>query len=54
MVQAKFRFKQTFINTKKVTENWFFNKIMVQANILFQMDLHLFQKSKNYNCHMYN
>ena len=35
-------------------ENWFCNKITVQAEISFQMDLHLFQKSKNYNCHIRN
>ena len=54
MVQVKFRFKRILINNKKVMGNWFCNKIVIQANIPFQMDLHLFQKSKNYNRYMYN
>ena len=36
MVQAKFRFEQTSIDTKKVTENWFCNQIMVQAKFRFK------------------
>ena len=36
MVQTKFSFKQTFINTKKVKENWFCNKFMVQAKFRFK------------------
>ena len=42
VIRSRFRlklyFQWTSINTKKVTENWFCNKITGQAKIPFQMD----------------
>ena len=35
-----FDYQRTFINTRKVTENWFCNKITVQAKSPFEIDFY--------------
>ena len=46
MVQVKCRFKRTFINIKKVIENWFCKKIIFQAKFCFKRTFINIKKSK--------